>query len=160
MQRYSFIIKWKTSSNGVNHHKKFSSCTKHDYEIFTWLPWYTRFWFNYSEIDVKISEFRWYRVIKLALCKYRSEFFVILFKNTTSKNVERFCLIFWQRQCVINIGNDNKQMWFASNKEVRLMIETIYLITTIYILFYALIGVTIVAIALIIALAVILSKSK
>ena len=61
---------------------------------------------------------------------------------------------------VIDIGNENKQMWFASNKEVRLMIETSYLITTIYILFYALIGITIVAVALIIALAVIMSKSE
>ena len=50
-------------------------------------------------------------------------------------------------------------MWFASIKEVRLMIET-YLIIIIYILFYALIGITIVAIALVTALAVILSKSK
>ena len=40
------------------------------------------------------------------------------------------------------------------------MIETSYLLAIIYILFYALIGITIVAIALIIALAVILSKSE
>jgi hypothetical protein len=62
-----------------------------------------------------------------------------------------------------NIGNENKQMWFASNKEVRLMIETEYLIAIIYILYilyYALLGITIIAIALIIALAVILSKSE
>jgi len=39
------------------------------------------------------------------------------------------------------------------------MIEN-YLILTIYILFYALIGITIIAIALVIALAVILSKSE
>ena len=61
---------------------------------------------------------------------------------------------------MLNIGNENKQMWFASNKEVRLMVETGCLIAIIYILFYALIGITIIAIALIIALAVILSKSK
>ena len=38
--------------------------------------------------------------------------------------------------------------------------DTEYLITTIYILFFALLGVTIIAIALIIAIAIILSKSK
>ena len=59
-----------------------------------------------------------------------------------------------------NIGNENKQMWFASNKEVRLMIETEYLIAIIYILFYALIGITIIALSLIIALVVLLRKSK
>ncbi len=51
-------------------------------------------------------------------------------------------------------------MWFASDKEVRLMVEIQALIATIYILYYSLIGVTIIAIALIIALAVILSKSE
>ena len=51
-------------------------------------------------------------------------------------------------------------MWFASNKEVRLMVEIQTLIATIYILYYSLIGVTIIAIALIIELVVILSKSK
>ena len=51
-------------------------------------------------------------------------------------------------------------MWFASNKEVRLMVETQALIATLYILYYSLIGVTIIAIALIIELVVILSKSK
>ena len=51
-------------------------------------------------------------------------------------------------------------MWFASNKEVRLMIDTNYLITVIYILYYGLLGMTIIAIALIIALAIILSKSE
>ena len=61
---------------------------------------------------------------------------------------------------VLDIGNENKQMWFASNKEVRLMVEIQALIATIYILYYSLIGVTIIAIALIIALVVILSKSK
>ena len=61
---------------------------------------------------------------------------------------------------LIFIGNENKQMWFASNKEVRLMIETEYLISIIHLLYYALLGTTIIAIALIIALAIILSKSK
>lgn len=51
-------------------------------------------------------------------------------------------------------------MWFASNKEVRLMIETESLIAVIYILYYGLLGMTIIAITLIIALAIILSKSK
>jgi hypothetical protein len=59
-----------------------------------------------------------------------------------------------------NIGNENKQMWFASNKEVRLMIETEYLIAIIYILYYAILGITIIAVALIIALAVIMGKSE
>lgn len=51
-------------------------------------------------------------------------------------------------------------MWFASQQEVRLMIEHNTLISIIYILFYALMGITIIAIALIIALAIILSKSE
>ena len=50
-------------------------------------------------------------------------------------------------------------MWFASVKEVRLMIEQI-LLNIIYILFFALITITIVAVALIIALVAILGKSK
>ena len=70
-------------------------------------------------------------------------------------------LILANKCCIVlNIGNENKQMWFASNKEVRRMIEIQTLIATIYILYYSLIGVTIIAIALIIALAVILSKSE
>ena len=59
-----------------------------------------------------------------------------------------------------NIGNENKQMWFASNKEVRRMIDIQALIATIYILYYSLIGVTIITFALIIALIVIISKQK
>ena len=51
-------------------------------------------------------------------------------------------------------------MWFASNKEVRLMIESEYLISIIYLLYYGLLGMTIIAIASIIALAIILSKSE
>lgn len=58
------------------------------------------------------------------------------------------------------IGNENKQMWFASIKEVRLMIEMQLLIKTIFILYYLLIGVTIIAFALIIALVIIISKSR
>ena len=51
-------------------------------------------------------------------------------------------------------------MWFASDKEVRLMVEIQALIATIYILYYSLIGVTIIEIAMIIALEVILRKSE
>ena len=40
------------------------------------------------------------------------------------------------------------------------MVETFYFVHIIYLLFYALIGITIIAIAFIIALAIILSKSK
>ena len=58
------------------------------------------------------------------------------------------------------VGNENKQMWFASIKEVRLMIEMQLLIKTIFILYYSLIGVTIIAFALIIALVIIISKSR
>ena len=61
---------------------------------------------------------------------------------------------------MLNIGSENKQMWFASIKEVRLMIEMQLLIKTIFILYYSLIGVTIIAFALIIALVIIISKSR
>ena len=61
---------------------------------------------------------------------------------------------------MINIGNENKQMWFASYKEVGRMIEIQSLIATIYILYYSLIGLTIITFALIIALVVIISKQK
>lgn len=50
-------------------------------------------------------------------------------------------------------------MWFASYKEVRLMIENA-LLNIIYILFYAFIGVTIVAVALMITLVIVMCKSK
>lgn len=61
---------------------------------------------------------------------------------------------------MFSIENENKQMWFASIKEVRLMIEMQLLIKTIFILYYSLIGVTIIAFALIIALVIIISKSR
>ena len=61
---------------------------------------------------------------------------------------------------MIDIGNENKQMWFASYKEVRRMVEIQALIATIYILYYSLIGVTIITFDLIIALVVIISKQK
>ena len=51
-------------------------------------------------------------------------------------------------------------MWFASNREVRLMVDTECLIAIIYILFYALIGITIIALTSIIALVILLRKSK
>ena len=51
-------------------------------------------------------------------------------------------------------------MWFASNKEVRRMVEIQALIATIYILYYSLIGVTIIALTSIIALVILLCKSK
>ena len=59
-----------------------------------------------------------------------------------------------------NIGNENKQMWLASYKEVRRMIEIQALVATIYILYFSLIIVTIITFALIIALVVIISKQK
>ena len=59
---------------------------------------------------------------------------------------------------MFSIGNENKQMWFASIKEVRLMIEMQLLIKTIFILYYSLIGVTIIAFALIIALVIIIKQ--
>ena len=61
---------------------------------------------------------------------------------------------------MINIGNEKKQMWFASYKEVRRMVEIQALIATTYILYFSLIGVTIITFALIIALVVIISKQK
>ena len=61
---------------------------------------------------------------------------------------------------MINIGNEKKQMWFASYKEVRRMVGIQALIATIYILYFSLIGVTIITFALIIALVVIISKQK
>lgn len=50
-------------------------------------------------------------------------------------------------------------MWFASIKEVRRMIEQ-NLLAIIYILFYSLIGITIITFALIIALVMIISRQK
>ena len=68
-------------------------------------------------------------------------------------------LIYKRKYCIVLcIGNENKQMWFASPKELRRMIEIQMLITTIYILYYFLIEVTIITFALIIALVAIISK--
>lgn len=58
-----------------------------------------------------------------------------------------------------NIESENKQMWFASIKEVRRMIEQ-NLLAIIYILFYSIIGITIITFALIIALVIVISKQK
>ena len=69
------------------------------------------------------------------------------------KNVKIYCIVF-------NIGNENKQMWFASYKEVRRMIEVQALLLIIKLLFAGLVSVTIIAFALIIALVVIISKQK
>ena len=79
------------------------------------------------------------------------------FTKTSSCLLDKEVKIYYnnlRRKC------ENKQMWFTSNKGVRLMIGTEYLFTIVYILLYALIGITIIAIALIIAIVVILSKSE
>ena len=59
---------------------------------------------------------------------------------------------------MLNIGNENKQMWFASNKEVRRMVEIKALLLIIKLFFAGLVSVTIIAFALVIALVVIISK--
>ena len=58
----------------------------------------------------------------------------------------------------MTIGNENKQMWFASNKEVRRMVEIEALLLIIKLLFAGLVSVTIIAFALVIAIVVIISK--
>ena len=58
----------------------------------------------------------------------------------------------------MNIGNENKQMWFASNKEVRRMVEVEALLLIIKLLFAGLVSVTIIASALVIALVIIISR--
>ena len=68
-------------------------------------------------------------------------------------------LFFSQNYCIVlNIGNENKQMWFASYKEVRRMIEIKALLLMIKLLFAGLVSVTIITFALVIALVVIISK--
>ena len=59
----------------------------------------------------------------------------------------------------MKIENENKQMWFASCKEVRRMIEATYELI-IKLLFAGLVSETIITFALIIALVVVLSKRK
>ena len=54
--------------------------------------------------------------------------------------------------------DENKQMWFASNKEVRRMVEIKALLLIIKLLFAGLVSVTIITFALVIALVVIISK--
>ena len=49
-------------------------------------------------------------------------------------------------------------MWFASNKEVRRMVEIESLLLIVKLLFAGLVSVTIIAFALVIALVVIISK--
>ena len=69
------------------------------------------------------------------------------------------CLILANKCCIVlNIGNENKQMWFASNKEVRRMVEIKALLLIIKLLFAGLVSVTIITFALVIALVVIISK--
>ena len=71
------------------------------------------------------------------------------------------CLKYVKIYCIVDVvGNENKQMWFASNKEVRRMIEVQALLLIIKLLFAGLVSVTIIAFALIIALVVIISKQK
>ena len=59
---------------------------------------------------------------------------------------------------MIDIGNENKQMWFASNKEVRRMVEIKALLLMIKLLLAGLVSVTNITFALVIALVVIISK--
>ena len=81
----------------------------------------------------------------------------------TLKYFKKICFVRLKFICkyyiVPIIENENKQMWFASYKEVRRMVEE-SLLLIIYLLFAGLVSVTIIAVALIIAIAVILSKSK
>ena len=58
------------------------------------------------------------------------------------------------------IENENKQMWFASYKEVRRMVEIEILHIIIKLLFAGFVSVTIITFALIMALVVIISKQK
>ena len=69
--------------------------------------------------------------------------------------------MFFTHKCciVVNIGNEINGCGLPPIKEVRRMIETT-LLNIIYILFYSLIGITIIAFALIIAIVVILRKQK
>ena len=83
----------------------------------------------------------------------------------TLKYFKKICFVRLKFICkyyiVPIIENENKQMWFASSiKEVRRMVELQNLIATIYILYYSLIGISIITFALIIALVVIISKQK
>ena len=89
-------------------------------------------------------------------------------KNYCVKNILKFlkkiCFVRLKYICecciLSTIGNDNKQMWFASHKEVRRMVEIEILHIMIKLLFAGLVSVTIITFALIIALAVIISKQK
>ena len=80
------------------------------------------------------------------------------------KYFEKICFVRLKYICkcyiVPIIGNENKQMWFASYKEVRHMVEIEILHIIIKLLFAGLISVTIIVFALIIALVVITSKQK
>lgn len=87
--------------------------------------------------------------------------------NSLNIRFERNCkilhcsLVFYKKCCIVlNIGNENKQMWFASNREVRRMIEIQALLVILQLFFVGLVALTIIAFALIIALVVIISKQK
>lgn len=60
----------------------------------------------------------------------------------------------------MTIGFEIKQMWFASDKEVRLMVEVQSLLLIIYILFYALIATTIMALSSLITIALLIFKKS
>ena len=78
-----------------------------------------------------------------------------------SKCVIRFLLISrYIRDIMTCIGNwEKSRCGLPPTKEVRLMIET-YLLENLYIIFYALLGMTITAAALVIVLVIIMCKGK
>lgn len=80
----------------------------------------------------------------------------------TLKYFKKICFVRLKFICkyyiVPIIENENKQMWFASYKEVRRMVEIEILHIIIKLLFAGLVSVTIITFALIIALVVIISK--
>ena len=82
----------------------------------------------------------------------------------TLKYLKKICFVRLKFICkyyiVPIIENENKQMWFASYKEVRRMVEIEILHIIIKLLFAGLVSVTIITFALIIAIVVIISKQK
>ena len=80
----------------------------------------------------------------------------------TLKYFKKICFVRLKFICkyyiVPIIEIENKQMWFASYKEVRRMVEIEILHIIIKLLFAGLVSVTIITFALIIALVVIISK--
>ena len=95
------------------------------------------------------------------VCSIKKHFCTIVVTEVINNFFYSICLIFNLKYYIVSlIENENKQMWFASKKEVRRMIEVSILIEIIYILYYSLIGISIITFALIIALVVIISKGK